>query len=66
MVDGTALPEKGTASVGVALQDATVPGKNAKGQTLVSRTLGAPPQMRWAGPPGEVDECSARAAWRRS
>lgn len=39
IVDDTALPKKGTASVGVAPQYATVLGKNANCQTLVSLTL---------------------------
>lgn len=39
IVDDTALPKKGTTSVGVAPQYATVLGKNANCQTLVSLTL---------------------------
>lgn len=39
IVDDTALPKKGAASVGVAPQYATVLGKNANCQTLVSLTL---------------------------
>lgn len=39
VVDGTALPEKGRHSVGVAAQHASVLGKNANCQTLVSLTL---------------------------
>lgn len=39
IVDDTALPKKGTASVGVAPQYASVLGKNANCQTLVSLTL---------------------------
>ncbi len=39
IVDDTALPKKGSASVGVAPQYATVLGKNANCQTLVSLTL---------------------------
>jgi SRSO17 transposase len=39
VVDDTALPKKGSASVGVAPQYASVLGKNANCQTLVSVTL---------------------------
>jgi len=39
IVDDTALPKKGTASVGVAPQYASALGKNANCQTLVSLTL---------------------------
>ena len=39
IIDDTALPKKGKASVGVAPQYATVQGKNANCQTLVSVTL---------------------------
>lgn len=39
IVDDTALPKKGTASVGVAPQCASMLGKNANCQTLVSLTL---------------------------
>jgi SRSO17 transposase len=39
VIDDTALPKKGTASVGVAPQYASVLGKNANCQTLVSLTL---------------------------
>ena len=39
IVDDTALPKKGTRSVGVAPQYASVLGKNANCQTLVSLTL---------------------------
>lgn len=39
IVDDTALPKKGEASVGVAPQYATVLGKNANCQTMVSVTL---------------------------
>ena len=40
VIDDTALPKKGTASVGVAPQYASALGKNANCQTLVSLTLG--------------------------
>src|SRR3546814_6210238 len=39
IIDDTALPKKGTASVGVAPQYASALGKNANCQTLVSVTL---------------------------
>ncbi len=39
VIDGTALPKMGRASVGVAPQYVTVLGKNANCQTLVSLTL---------------------------
>ena len=39
VIDDTALPKKGTASVGVAPQYASALGKNANCQTLVSLTL---------------------------
>jgi len=39
IIDDTALPKKGTASVGVAPQYASALGKNANCQTLVSMTL---------------------------
>lgn len=39
IIDDTALPKKGSASVGVAPQYATALGKNANCQTLVSMTL---------------------------
>ena len=39
IVDDTALPKKGSASVGVAPQCASMLGKTANGQTLVSLTL---------------------------
>ena len=39
IIDDTALPKKGRASVGLAPQYASAPGKNANCQTLVSVTL---------------------------
>ena len=39
IIDDTALPKKGTASIGVAPQYASMLGKNANCQTLVSLTL---------------------------
>jgi SRSO17 transposase len=39
VIDDTALPKKGSHSVGVAPQDASALGKNANCQTLVSLTL---------------------------
>jgi SRSO17 transposase len=39
IIDDTALPKKGKASVGLAPQYATALGKNANCQTLVSVTL---------------------------
>jgi len=39
IIDDTALPEKGNASVGVALQYASALGKDANYQALVSVTL---------------------------
>ena len=49
IVDDTALPKKGTHSVGVAPQYASALGKNANCQTLVSLTLARARCRSWWG-----------------
>src|ERR1700755_679828 len=73
VVDDTALPKKGDASVGVAPQYASALGKTANCQTLVSLTLarGEVPVMvglrlflpgTWTEGPGRVGSCPERCA----
>ena len=75
IIDDTALPKKGKASVGVAPQYATVPGKNANCQTLVSVTLasGEVPVMlglrlylpeRWTSDTARMDRASVPEDFR--
>ena len=66
VIDDTALPKKGTASVGVVPQYASALGKNANCQTLISLTLArdevpAPLALRlflpepWTSDPARLD-----------
>ena len=75
VIDDTALPKKGRASVGVAPQYATVLGKNANCQTLVSLTLAhaevpVPVGLRlflpesWASDPVRLGKAGVPEAWR--
>ena len=75
VIDDTALPKKGRASVGVAPQYATVLGKNANCQTLVSLTLAraevpVPVALRlflpesWISDPARLDRAGVPEAWR--
>lgn len=59
IIDDTALPKKGTASVGVAPQYASALGKNANCQTLVSVTLASrevPMMLGLRVPAGKLNE----------
>jgi SRSO17 transposase len=75
VVDDTALPKKGTHSVGVAPQYASALGKNANCQTLVSLTLAAgevpvPITLRlflpgtWTRDPVRLDRARVPDDWR--
>ena len=75
VIDDTALPKKGRASVGVAAQYATVLGKNANCQTLVSLTLAraevpVPVALRlflpesWTGDTARLDKAGVPQACR--
>jgi SRSO17 transposase len=75
VVDDTALPKKGSRSVGVAPQYASALGKNANCQTLVSLTLAGgevpvPIALRlflpegWTGDPARLDKAGVPEAWR--
>ena len=75
VIDDTALPKKGTASVGVAPQYASALGKNANCQTLVSLTLArgevpVPVALRlflpetWTGDPARLDRAGVPAEHR--
>ena len=75
VIDDTALPKKGTASVGVAPQYASALGKNANCQTVVSLTLGrgevpVPVALRlflpetWTGDPARLDRAGVPAEHR--
>ena len=75
VIDDTALPKKGTASVGVAPQYASALGKNANCQTLVSLTLArgevpVPVVLRlflpdaWTGDPARLDKAGVPAEHR--
>ena len=75
VIDDTALPKKGTASVGVAPQYASALGKNANCQTLVSLTLARgevpmPVALRlflpeaWTGDPERLDRAGVPAERR--
>ena len=74
VIDDTALPKKGRGSVGVAPQYATVLGKNANCQTLVSLTLAraevpVPVSLRlflpeiWISDPVRLDKAGVPKAW---
>ena len=73
VVDDTALPKKGTASVGVAPQYASALGKNANCQTMVSlalarREVPVPVALRlflpeaWTGDPARLDKAGVPEA----
>ena len=75
VIDDTALPKKGTASVGVAPQYASALGKNANCQTLVSLTLARhevplPLTLRlflpeaWTSDPARLDRAGVPVAQR--
>ncbi|MDU7519846.1 MAG: IS701 family transposase [Roseomonas mucosa] len=75
VIDDTALPKKGRASVGVAPQYATSLGKNANCQTLVSLTLAraevpVPVTLRlflpetWISDPPRLDKAGVPEGWR--
>src|SRR4029079_5058236 len=75
VIDDTALPKKGTASVGVAPQYASALGKTANCQTLVSLTLArgevpVPVALRlflpetWTGNPARLDRAGVPAEHR--
>jgi SRSO17 transposase len=75
VIDDTAIPKKGTASVGVAPQYASALGKNANCQTLVSLTLArnevpVPVALRlflpeaWTSDPTRLDKAGVPAVER--
>ena len=75
VIDDTALPKKGTRSVGVARQYASALGKNANCQTLVSLTLAqdevpVPVSLRlflpesWTSDPARLDKAGVPEAAR--
>jgi SRSO17 transposase len=75
IIDDTALPKKGTGSVGVAPQYASVLGKNANCQTLISLTLArrempVPLSLRlflpagWTGNAERLERAGVPEAWR--
>ena len=75
VIDDTALPKKGRASVGVAPQYATSLGKNANCQTLVSLTLAraevpVPVALRlflpetWISDPARLNKAGVPEGWR--
>ncbi len=75
VIDDTALPKKGSRSVGVGPQYASTLGKKANCQTLVSLTLArrevaVPLALRlflpeaWTGDPARLDKARVPEAWR--